>query len=80
MQLRSFYPVTFAEEIEKATRFIKVKQFQAGFPEISNPERGGEIEVSIEPDEKDDNVFHIMFKYVTLPGPKTIRLEEVFLD
>lgn len=75
MAFRKFYPFSFAEEIEKAIRFIKVMQFQAGFPEITRPHLGGEIEVSIEPDDNDGNIFHIMFRFLAIPGDQIILQE-----
>lgn len=75
MKARRYCPLTFAEEIEKAVRYIKVNQFKSGFTEILYPERGGDIEVLIEPDEEDTNIFHILFSFITLPTRQIIIKE-----
>lgn len=75
MASHKFCPLTFAEEIDKAVRFIKVRQFHAGFTEINQPHLGGAIEVTIEPEEGDENVFHIMFKFIAIPSDQIIIQE-----
>lgn len=72
MPFRKFYPLTAAEEIEKAILFIKARQYHAGFLEIPNPHFGGEIEVSIEADPNDPNVFHVIFKFMAIPSNQPI--------
>lgn len=76
MKLTTFYPVQLNDDIQKAVRFIKADQFHAGFTEISHPEKGGEIEVSIRQNEKDTTLFHVVFRYVTEPGRQTILTQE----
>lgn len=75
MPISKFYPLTAAEEIDKAIKFIKARQFHAGFPEITRPHLGGKIDVTIECDPEDENVFHIKFRFITIPGHQTILQE-----
>jgi hypothetical protein len=76
MKSRLFYPITIAEEIEKAKRYIATNQFKAGFREIVNPGLGGLLEVKIEADEKQPDNFLVSMKYVSLPDRKPIISEE----
>lgn len=76
MKLGTFYPPGLRENIEKAVRFIKADQFHAGFTEISHPEKGGTIEVLIKPNENDNTLFHVVFRYLTTPGHQTILTQE----
>lgn len=63
-------------EIDKAVRFIKVKQFHSGFTEIFSPEKGGDIEVSIEQDKDKHDHFHVNFRFLTIPGRTTLFSEQ----
>jgi hypothetical protein len=68
------------EEIKKAIRFIKVKQFHAGFTEISSPEQGGAVEVTIQRNKEDEDKFLVNFKFVTIPGHTIVFHEERLID
>lgn len=66
--------------IEKAIRFIKVKQFNSGFPEIFSPEQGGEIAVVIQQDAKSPDLFNVDFSYMTIPGHDVIFRDTRLID
>lgn len=73
-------PELVEEEIEKAARLIKVKQFHSGFPEIFSCEQSGGIEVSITQDSEQPNYFHINFRFVTIPGQMTLFREQKLIS
>lgn len=70
--MSNFFSHSILEEIKKAISFIKVDQFHSGFPEIADPERGGNIEVVIERDSVNKELFHVMFSFLSTPGNSPI--------
>ncbi|MBA2655122.1 MAG: hypothetical protein H0U71_08680 [Gammaproteobacteria bacterium] len=55
------------EQIAKAVNLIKVMHYDSSFPEIAFPDQGGYVEVAIEQDENNPEVFHVQFCFITLP-------------
>jgi hypothetical protein len=62
--------------IEKAISFIKVKQFQSGFTEVSYPEQGGDIDVTIEQEGNNPDLFRINFTFMSIPERVPILREQ----
>lgn len=69
-------PNLIEEYQKKAIKFIKVKQFHAGFPEIFSHAVRGKIEVSITQDPEQKDLFEVNFQFVILPAGITLFREQ----